>query len=281
MPEIGRRNTLTLVRLSSAGAFLDGGTLGDIFVPPRQLPAAVKVGDPLEVFLFPDADGAIAATTVMPRAELGQVALLKVADVNDVGAFLDWGLDKDLLLPFAEQIGEVSSGKTLLVMVYQDPRGRLVASMKLDDFIDDTGPELPVGAAVTVIVANKTALGYKAVIDHSRWGLLYDSELPRPLRRGESLQAYVKKTRPDLRVDLTLTAPKRIAVPDLSQQILEKLDDNDGFLALGDKSPPEAIYRLFGHSKKAFKQAIGRLYKAGDIDIETGGIRRRKPHQGS
>lgn len=274
MPEIGRRNTLTIVRIVSAGVFLDGGQLGEIFISRRQLSQEPEMGASLEVFLFADADGGIAASTTQPRAELGQVALLRVADVNDTGAFLDWGLEKDLLLPYAEQVGTPKAGQSVLVMIYQDQRGRLVASMKLDEFIDDIGPEMSAGTPVTVIIGNKTELGYKAVIDHRRWGLLYDSELLRPLRRGDSVHAYVKKTRPDQRIDLTLTPPKRIAVPDLSQQILAMLDANDGYLALGDKSPPEVIYRLFGQSKKAFKQALGRLYKGGDITIETGGIRR-------
>ncbi|GAB3378865.1 S1-like domain-containing RNA-binding protein [Spongiibacter taiwanensis] len=275
MPEVGRCNTLTITRITSAGALLDGGPLGEIFISRRQLTQEPETGTTLDVFLFPDADGSIAASTTLPRAELGQVALLRVADVNDTGAFLDWGLEKDLLLPYAEHVGTLKAGQSVLVMIYQDPRGRLVASMKLDEFIDDIGPEMPAGTPVTVIVGNKTELGYKAVIDHRRWGLLYDSDLLKPLRRGDTVQAYVKKTRPDQRIDLTLTPPKRIAVPDLSQQILAMLDDNDGFLALGDKSPPEVIYRLFGQSKKAFKQAIGRLYKQGEIAIESGGIRRK------
>ncbi|AKH70186.1 hypothetical protein IMCC21906_02534 [Spongiibacter sp. IMCC21906] len=273
MPEVGKTSTLNVIRESGNGFILDGQELGEIFLGRRQARGDCAPGDTVTVFLYPDADGATTATTLTPKAQLGEVALLKVADVNDTGAFMDWGLEKDLLLPYAEQLGTPRAGQELLIIIYQDKRGRLVASMKLDEFIEDNGPALTPGTEVSIIVANKTELGYKAVINHQRWGLLYDSELRRPLTRGEQLQAYIKKTRDDERVDLTLTAPKRITVPNLSEQILEKLAENDGYLALGDKSPPETIYRIFGESKKSFKQAIGRLYKAGKIAIEERGIR--------
>lgn len=275
MPEIGRNNLLPVLRQSGTGYLLDGGPLGDIFLAQRQAPPACQPGQTIEVFVYPNADGSPTATTRRPLAQLGEVALLKVVDINDTGVFLDWGLDKDLLLPFAEQIGSPRAGQSLLVIVYQDTLGRLVASMKLDEFIADEGPELAPGTAVPAIVGNKTELGFKAVVDNHYWGLLYDSELLRPLQRGDRITAYIRKRRSDGRIDLSLHAPKRIAVGDLSSRILQQLDDNDGFLALGDKSPPQAIYRLFGESKKSFKQAIGRLYKQGLINIEAQGIRKK------
>ncbi len=275
MPEIGRNNLLTVLRESGTGFILDGGPLGELFLARRQAPQACQPGQTIEVFVYPNADGSPTASTRTPLVQLGEVALLNVADINDTGVFLDWGLDKDLLLPFAEQIGSPRLGQALLVIVYQDKLGRLVASMKLDEFIEDEGPELPPGSPVSAIVGNKTELGFKAVVDNQYWGLLYDSDLLRPLQRGDRITAYVRKRRSDGRIDLSLNAPKRIAVGDLASRILQQLDDNDGFLALGDKSPPQAIHRLFGESKKSFKQAIGRLYKQGLISIEDKGIRKK------
>lgn len=276
MPAIGHQNLLCVLKDVPEGYLLDGGPLGEIFLPKRQTKQPLVAGDTVTVFLFPGADGGIAASTAIPTIELGEVATLKVADVNATGAFLEWGLDKQLLLPYAEQIGKPQPGQEVLVIAYQDNRGRLVASMKLDEFIEDEGPSLTPGTELQVIVANKTELGYKAVVDNSYWGLLYDSEVFRPLKRGQRCTAYFKKRRADGRIDLSLNAPKRIAVDGLSQRILHALEENDGFLALGDKSPPEAIYRIFGESKKSFKQAIGRLYKDGRITIEAGGLRLRR-----
>ncbi|WP_373090471.1 S1 RNA-binding domain-containing protein [Zhongshania sp.] len=276
MPDIGRVNRLTVSRQSPAGFYLDGGDLGDIFLSRKNAPENCQIGDIVDGFLHHHSDGSLIASSKTPLAQLGDVALLKVAQINDTGAFLDWGLDKELLLPYAEHMGEITAGKKALVKIYLDKSYRIVASMKLDEFIEDTAPHLSRGQRFDVIVASKTALGYKAVIDNEYWGLLYDSDLIRPLRKGETLTAYVKKVRDDGRIDLSIQ-PINIGGNDIAAKIIAQLEANDGFLAIGDKSPPEAIYSLFGVSKKIFKQAIGRLYKQKRIGIEGQGIHLLKP----
>ena len=273
MAELGLCNTLTVLKASGTGYLLDAGPLGQAFLSGRQAQGCPAPGDELEVFLYLQADGALAATPRKPKIQRGEVALLRIADVNDTGAFLDWGLDKDLLLPFAEQIASPRSGQDVLVIAYLDKSRRLVASMKLDEFIEDQAPQLQAGQEVPIVIGNKTELGYKAVIDHQYWGLLYDNELFKPVKRGDRMSAWVKRRRDDGRIDLSLQPPGRQRVNALSGEILAALAANEGFLALGDKSPPEAIYRIFGVSKKAFKQTIGHLYKTGKIAIEERGIR--------
>jgi predicted RNA-binding protein (virulence factor B family) len=276
MPDIGRVNRLTVSRQSPAGFYLDGGNLGDIFLSRKNAPENCQIGDIVDGFIHHHSDGSLIASSKTPLAQLGDVALLKIAQINDTGAFLDWGLDKELLLPYAEHMGEITAGKKALVKIYLDKSYRIVASMKLDEFIEDTAAHLSRGQRFDVIVAGKTELGYKAVIDNEYWGLLYDSDLLRPLRKGETLTAYVKKVRDDGRIDLSIQ-PINIGGNDIAAKIIAQLEANDGFLAIGDKSPPEAIYSLFGVSKKIFKQAIGRLYKQKRIGIEDQGIRLLKP----
>ncbi len=280
MPAIGRMNTLTVSRITSAGIYLDGGQLGDIFLNARQSPQDCSVGDALEVFVLHDNDGSLIASLQRPELLCNEVGLLRVSAITTVGAFLDWGLNKELLLPHSEQLGTVREGQAVLVMVYTDLRGRLVATMRLDKHIADSLHNLPdnakqrlnSGDRVSIHVANKTELGYKCVVNHCVWGLLYDSELNKPLRRGERLSGWIQRVRPDQRLDLTLNKPARERAPDIAELILRQLDANDGFLALGDKSPPEAIKRIFGVSKKAFKQGLSRLYKERKIIISDRGI---------
>ncbi|WP_373097074.1 S1 RNA-binding domain-containing protein [Zhongshania sp.] len=276
MPDIGRVNRLTVTRQSPAGFYLDGDKLGDIFLSRKNAPENCQIGDVINGFIHHHSDGSLIASSKTPIAQLGDVALLKISQINDTGAFLDWGLDKELLLPYAEHMGEITAGKKALVKIYLDKSYRIVASMKLDEFIEDTAPHLSRGQCFDVIVAGKTELGFKAVIDNEYWGLLYDSDLVRPLRKGETVTAYVKKVRDDGRIDLSVQ-PINIGGNDIAAKIIAQLEANDGFLALGDKSPPEAIYSLFGVSKKIFKQAIGRLYKQKRINIEGQGIRLIKP----
>ena len=280
MPAIGRMNTLTVSRITSAGTYLDGGQLGDIFLNARQSPQNCSVGDALEVFVLHDNDGSLIASQQRPELLCNEVGLLRVSATTTVGAFLDWGLNKELLLPHSEQLGTVREGQAVLVMVYTDLRGRLVATMRLDKHIADSLHSLPdnakqrlrSGDRVSIHVASKTELGYKCVVNHCAWGLLYDSELNKPLRRSERLSGWIQRVRPDQRLDLTLNKPARERAPDIAELILRQLDANDGFLALGDKSPPEAIKRIFGVSKKAFKQGLSRLYKERKIIISDRGI---------
>ncbi|MBZ9566837.1 S1 RNA-binding domain-containing protein [Modicisalibacter tunisiensis] len=209
-----------------------------------------------------------------PHPAIGEVAWLRVVSVNDSGAFLDWGRPKDLLLPFGEQVGRPEAGRHVLVKINVDERSRPVASMRLNRFIADTGDDLAPGDAVTLVVADRTPLGVKAVVEHRVWGLLYQDDLPRALRRGERLDGYVRRVREDGRLDLSLAPLGGARRDQARERVLAALDEGDGFLALTDKSPAAVVKARLGVSKSAFKEAIGGLYKQRRIRLEADGIHR-------
>ncbi len=208
-----------------------------------------------------------------PLARPGEVAFLKVVSVNAAGAFLDWGLPKDLLLPRSEQRLRPEVGRRVLVVVREDAQGRPLASMRLDGVIRDRAEGLVAGDRVELIVAEHTELGVKAVVDQRFWGVLYHQDMPQPLRRGQRLSGYVRRVRDDGRLDLTLLPPGAARLDVVGEQLLGVLRRNRGYLDLGDKSPAPEIKARLGISKNAFKQAIGRLYKRRLIAIEADGIR--------
>lgn len=208
-----------------------------------------------------------------PRAAVGEVAYLEVVTVNDTGAFLDWGHSRDLLLPYGEQRFRPSVGRRVLVMIYADQQGRPVASQKLERFITDEALGLQAGDAVSLVIADQTDLGVKAVVNHRFWGLLYRDDANRPLRRGQRLTGYVKRLRDDGRLDLSLLPPGAARLDVVGEQVLRALRESGGYLPLGDKSDAAEIKARLGVSKNAFKQAIGRLYKRRRITLEPGGIR--------
>lgn len=274
---IGSRNRLVATRLAGPGLFLDGGEEGDILLPARLVPAGAKPGDILDVFVYLDSEDRLIATTEQPLAEVGEVAWLRVRDVNDAGAFLDWGLPKDLLLPYNEQPRElkrfIEPGRHCMVMVFVDDSGRIAASARLDDFISHEASGIDAGQQVSLLVADRTDIGVRVVVNHRFWGLLYADEIFQPLQRGDRQVGYVRKLRPDQRLDISLNPPVRERMDAVSQGILDQLEKHGGFMAVSDKSPPELIYKVFGVSKKVFKQAIGALYKERRIVIEGAGIR--------
>ncbi|WP_111415519.1 CvfB family protein [Billgrantia lactosivorans] len=207
------------------------------------------------------------------QAQLGEVAYLEVVAVNETGAFLDWGHARDVLLPFGEQRFRPTPGKRVLVRLYEDQQGRPVASQKLDRFVQDEATGLAPGDEVALVIADATDLGYKAVVDHRFWGLLYRDDVTRPLRRGQRVKGYVKRVRDDGRLDLSLLPPGPARLDVVGEQVLKALRDSGGYLPLGDKSDAAAIKARLGVSKNAFKQAIGRLYKQRLVIIEETGIR--------
>ncbi|WP_110654217.1 CvfB family protein [Salinicola halimionae] len=208
-----------------------------------------------------------------PQVNVGDVAYLRVTKVTDIGAFLNWGRPKDLLLPFGEQRFRPDAGKRVLVMIYVDDRMRPVASMKIDKFLQDESEGLKAGDRVSLTIADLTDLGAKAVVNSRFWGLLYHDDMSRPLRRGDRMDGYVRRVRDDARLDLSLLPPGQARLDVVGDKVLAALSANDGFLALGDKSSADAIKARLGVSKNAFKQAIGRLYKQRRIVIEDAGIR--------
>jgi uncharacterized protein len=279
MVNMGEMNVLPVVRLHALGAFLEGGKAGEILLPKRCVPENCQPGDKLNVFVYKDSDDQLVATLQKPAAQVGEIAWLKVAEVNKVGAFLEWGLPKDLLCPYGEQHQTMESGRYYLVIVFLDDQSRIAASARIDEFLEDENQDkFSVGQEVTLLIADKTQLGIKAVIDNSHWGVLYENELFNPVRKGQKLTGYIKKIRSDDKIDLSLQKPgyNKQRVQSLADHILQEIDKHGGFLPMYDKTPPEEIYALFGVSKKAFKQAIGGLYKQRLIVIEDKGVSRVK-----
>jgi predicted RNA-binding protein (virulence factor B family) len=275
MLDIGQLNRLKVLEINNHGAILDGDHDRRLLLPLRECPEALAASDDLEVFIYLDAQSDPVPTTNCPAAKLGEVAWLKVVDVNELGAFADWGLSKDLFIPFAEQQHTLNQGSYTLVRVYLDNQGRLAGSTRIDHWIRDDYPSLNTGEKVSLTITDKTELGYKAIINHECWGLLYGNELYREVRKGQVIDGYVKRIREDGKIDLSLDQPgfSKDKMESVTCAILDALKENGGFLALTDKSPPSDIYATFKVSNKVFKQAIGGLYKQRRIVLESTGIR--------
>ena len=274
--ELGRFNRLTIARRADHGLYLSGGP-EDILLPNRYVPEGAKEGDEIDVFVYLDNEERLIATTETPKAQVGDFAWLQVAWVNNYGAFLDWGLMKDLFVPFREQKMKMQKGKSYLVHLHIDPDTyRIMASAKVERYLSTDFPPYHGGDEVDILVWQKTDLGFKVIVDNRFAGLLFDDEIFRSLHSGDSLKAYVKQVRPDGKIDLSLQKKGQKAVHDFSDILLEHLQQNGGFTPLGDKSPAEEIYALFGVSKKVFKKAVGDLYKQRLITIEPEGVRLRQ-----
>jgi len=274
MAQIGKTNRLVVLRKVSIGVYLDGDTLGDLLVPNRYVPEGIKEGDELDVFIYLDSEDRLIATTETPHAIVGDFALLKVVATTGVGAFLDWGLMKDLLVPFSEQQQKMVSGNQYLVHVYLDDNTkRIVATAKIEKFLDNIPPEYNPGDEVQLMIAGKTDLGYKAIINNLHTGILYSNQVFKPLTVGQKMKGYIQKVRDDEKIDLLLEKPGFEKIDDISESILEKLRANKGFLKVTDKSEPEEIAKIFGLSKKNFKKAIGTLYKKRLIELKEDGIK--------
>jgi len=274
MADIGKFNTLEVIAITDTGAYLKAGELGEVLLPNRLIPEKCKVNDKLNVFLYVDSADRVTATTNTPLGQVGEFVSLKVVQTNKMGAFLDWGLPKDLLVPFNQQHTAMEEGKYYLVRIFLDLKtDRLVASSKLDKFIDIWPAEYNKGDQVDLIIGNKTDLGFKAIINNKHWGLLYDNEIFQPLRIGKKMTGYIKQVREDERIDLSLTRTGERKVIDFTDKLLAQIEGNDGFIPLHDKSSPELIKRTLGVSKKTFKSTAGNLMKKGLITIEKDGLR--------
>ncbi|WOJ94840.1 S1-like domain-containing RNA-binding protein [Congregibacter variabilis] len=273
--EIGRFHTFKVLEIGAHSAILDAQAWGRLPLERKQCPESLAVGDQLQVFAYLEAEGRPALTTLQPAAQLGEVAWLEVVEINSLGAFVDWGLPKDLFIPFAEQQHPLKKGGHTLVKVYVDNQGRLAGSTRIDHWISDSAQGFKQGQRVSLMVAERTELGYKAIINHECWGLLYSNELYRRVKKGQVMEGFIQRIRDDGKIDLSVNQPgfSKAKMDDISTRILDRLRVNDGFLALTDKSPPQEIYAVFGVSKKVFKQAIGALYKQRVISLEQDGIR--------
>ena len=271
MVKLGKYNKLKVVKELDFGMYLDGGSeFGEILLPTKYIPKGTKIGDEIEVFLYLDSEDRVIATTLKPYAQAGEFAYLQVVAVNRVGAFLDWGLPKDLLVPFREQRSEMKEGYRYIVYIYADVESRrLVASAKLNKFLDNTPVEYEYNQEVDLLVTQKTEQGWKVIVNSQHSGMIYDNEIFVPVQRGDRLKGYVKHIRSDEKIDVTLqkTGYDVETMDRLAKEIYEKLRVSGGIIPLSDKSSAEEITEIFGCSKKSYKKAIGALYKAKLITI--------------
>lgn len=274
MIQIGKTCDLEVIKSVEFGFYLDAGDYGEVLLPTKHAPQECQVGDELSVFLYLDSDDRPIATTQKPKVQVDEVAYLECVDINKAGAFLDWGLDKDLMVPYSEQHKPFDVGKSYIVTVYAGEHDeRLVASSKIDKYIKDIDEDqlFHPQQQVDLIIANSTELGFKAIINNTHWGVLYENEVFQRLSFGQSKKGFIKRIREDGKIDLILQGGKETR-DKYAKIILIYLQKQGGFAAVHDKSDPRLIANLFGMSKKAFKKAIGGLYKERIITIDKDGI---------
>jgi uncharacterized protein len=274
MAKLGQRNALRIVREAPPGLYLDAGELGEVLLPRKYVTENMRPGGSVDVFVYLDSEDRLVATTETPFVYVGEFACLECVGFNPkIGCFLNWGLEKDLLLPLREQEAPVHPGDKVVVYVYVDERsGRIVASARLRRHLDLTPPNYHDDQPVHLIIAGETPLGYKAIVDHTHWGLLYRAEVSGPLEVGQEFTGYVRNVRSDGKIDLRLDREGYRRVGPLAERILEHLRANKGRMDLDDGSSPEAIRAVFDTSKKAFKQALGVLYRERKIRMVEGGV---------
>lgn len=274
MSMIGQYAELRVAKLVDFGVFLEGEDEALILLPNRYVPAKTQIDDKIKVFIYRDSEDRIIATTLQPKATVGQFAVMKVKSVTRVGAFLDWGLAKDLLVPFSEQRDKLQVDQDYLVYVYLDEAtGRIVATAKIDKVLRETEHDYKEGDEVKLLVGKRNDLGYQVLINDNALGIIYRNEVFGNLRMGDQRIGYIKKVRPDGKIDVSLQQQGyQNEVPKSGQMILDVLKEEEGFLPLNDKSSPEDIHYLLKMSKKNFKKSIGLLYKQRLITIEENGI---------
>ncbi|MFJ3481985.1 S1 RNA-binding domain-containing protein [Pseudomonas sp. NPDC090202] len=272
MALVGRYNSLQVVKHTDFGLYLDGGADGEILLPNRYVPKGLSQDEDeeewLNVFIYLDSDDKLIATTEKPKMQVGEFASLKVKEVNSIGIFLDWGLSKDLLLPYSEEKRPLKAGDYCVVHAYLDKHTRrITATTRLDRYLDKAPVSYKAGQPVDLLVVEETAMGFKAIIDNKHWGLIHKNEVFKFLRSGMQEKGFIKEVRADGKISLSLQPVGEQLASGLNAQILDKLRQNNGVLAVSDKSDPKVISDLFGVSKGNFKKAIGGLYKQGQIVI--------------
>lgn len=271
--ELGKFNILEVVKTVDFGVYLDGGDQGEILLPTRYVPEDCKIGDFLNVFLYLDNEERLIATTLTPLVQVGEFACLEVSWINQFGAFLNWGLMKDLFVPFGEQKMKMQVGKRYVIHAHIDEESyRIVASAKVERYLSKEIPAYQPNDEVSILIWQKTDLGFKAIVENQFSGLLYEGEIFQQLHTGMTLKAYVKQVREDGKIDLMLQKPGFEKIDDFSVTLLSYIKKNGGRISLNDKSPAEEIYDTFGVSKKTFKKAVGDLYKKRLIVLEENGI---------
>lgn len=271
--ELGVWNKLRLDRITSPGAYLEDEEGNDVLLPTKYIDPNFNIDDEIDVFLYKDSEGRIIATTLRPKILVNQFAFLKIAEVNQYGAFAEWGVEKHLLIPYREQPKKLEEGKSYMIYMYIDEATqRLVGTTRLGMYLDEEPSNLEVNQLVDVMPWEFSNLGLKVIVNHKFNGLIFNSDLHQRVRIGETLKGFVKNVRPDGKLDIVLQQPGYDKVEDLSRKLLAILEDNDGFIDLTDKSDPQDIQYVTGWSKKVFKQVVGNLYKQRLIQLHENGI---------
>ena len=272
--KIGKTNNLKVLKELDFGIYLDGLNEGEILMPRQYVPANTAPGDYLDCFIYFDSEDRIIATTLVPFAQVGEFAFLEVVSVNPTGAFLNWGLPKDILVPFREQKVDMGEKRKYVVYIYYDEQSkRIAATAKVEKYLNLEPAEYTEGEAVTLLIYQKTDIGYKAIINQKHIGVVHTSDIFMNVDIGMEMVGYIKQVKEDGKIDLLLQKPGYQAIDELAQKLLDVLKTKAGFLPLTDKSPSEIIYHQLGMSKKTFKKAVGSLYKSRIINIESEGIR--------
>lgn len=273
MIQLGKKNTLIALRSTSVGFYLgDKEETVEILLPGKYVPESLMPDDEIEVFIYKDSEDRLVATTLTPKIQLNECAYLQVKDINAAGIFLDWGLEKDLLLPYSEQAERMELGKRYFVFLSLDEKtDRLMASAKLGRFMKEK-IELSEGEQVNILVTYQQDLGYQVIVNNQYYGLVYYNEIFKPVKKGDRLKGFVKRIREDGKIDISLQKQGYGEIENATQVLLKKLKASRGFIALTDKSDPQAIIKLLGMSKKTFKKAVGSLYKQKLIEIQDTGI---------
>lgn len=270
MATLGQFNTLKIDSTAEYGVYLDGNNLGNILLPSKFVPESYHIGDEIKVFVYLDKNDSPVATTQTPKISLGEVAHLKVNDVNKTGAFFDWGLPKDLLVPYAEQSYRLVPGLYYSIYMYQDKASqRLVGTTKLSKHLSEFSEDFKINQEVDLFICGRSQLGYKAVINKTHLGLIHNSEVFKPIKIGEHHKGFIKEIREDKKINLCFHLPNTQHLGNLAVDILNDLKANDGVSLLTDKSPPDAIYKKWNVSKGSYKKALGSLYKQRKITISA------------
>ena len=275
---LGEYNTLAINRHTRVGLFLQSATGEEVLLPSKYVPESFEIGDTLRVFCYLDSEERPVATTQEPYITRDSFAFLKVSDVNQYGAFLDWGLEKHLLVPFREQPAPMKKGASYVVYCYLDPKSsRLAATGRIDRFLDNTDLTVAPGQEVDLLVFRETDLGFEVIVEGRHKGLVFRDQIFQELRPGIRLQGYVKQIRPDHKLDITLQPIGHRKLQPAAERILSELEKAGGMLPLHDKSDPQVIQQHLQMSKKVFKRGVGILYREGKIDLRDEGIFLRDP----
>ncbi|MGL5684078.1 MAG: CvfB family protein [Marinifilaceae bacterium] len=274
MIELGKHNKLKVVKIVDFGVYLDGEEWGEVLLPNETVPEGCAVEDEIDVFIYFDSEDRIIATTSTPTICIDEFAYMDIVSLSSIGAFADWGLRKDLLIPFREQRSPLKVGQSAIVYAYLDKNSdRIVGSTKIDKFLDQVPPEYKIGEEVNLMIARKSNLGYNVIINNRHWGLIHHNDIFTRLAIGDKVKGYIKNVREDEKIDVLLQAPGYEKIDPLANTILSRLQEQGGTIHCSDKTDAEEIYAQFACSKKSFKKALGTLYKQGRIIINETDIR--------